>query len=161
MSRRRGPHPEAELRRINRAEWFKGRRQAAAGLPWEGLSSLAHRDGYNEERDRLARQEGRLPRYKHDCKGCLFLGRYKDIDLWWCKNPSMRTLDSLIGRYGHKGHEYYSSHPPGCFSHPVDEENGWYGAILRLAKQNKYIYDPETQGFKPKPPPRGWEEDLG
>jgi hypothetical protein len=50
------PHPDAEQRRIAHAEWFKGRREAAAGVLWRGLTSLHHRDGYEEERWRLYQQ---------------------------------------------------------------------------------------------------------
>lgn len=41
------------------------------------------------------------PQHIHDCNHCLFLGRYKEYDLYY-GHPT------IIARYGSEGSEYYS-----------------------------------------------------
>lgn len=53
----------------------------------------------------------------HDCDKCVFLGRLRDYDLYWCnrKEPDDTDLASMLARYGSDGPEYISSHPPDAF----------------------------------------------
>lgn len=104
------------------------------------------------------------PKYKHDCDECKFLGQYlsntaRVIDIYWCqrkgKDPTMLSLTSVIGRYGNRGEEYASSHPPKAFSaghlewmkenHP---EGNWYLTALELAEAAG-VYDPVSQNALP------------
>jgi hypothetical protein len=46
------------------------------------------------------------PQFVHDCKECVFLGRYKDnYDLYFCSKHGHITV---IGRFGNEGWEYSS-----------------------------------------------------
>lgn len=90
------------------------------------------------------------PRHTHDCEKCIFLGRSDDskegaqIDVYWCVSPSMRSLDSVIGRFGSDGPDYFSSHPPEAMSDPsgyLDIAKRWY--LFALAKATLLgIYKP-------------------
>lgn len=44
-------------------------------------------------------------RYPHDCSQCVFLGLYQEYDLYYCPQIGLPTV---LARYGHEGHEYYS-----------------------------------------------------
>jgi hypothetical protein len=43
------------------------------------------------------------PLFKHDCDKCVFLGVYKNHDLYYCN-----TEPTVIARYGDNGCEYFS-----------------------------------------------------
>ena len=45
------------------------------------------------------------PKYKHDCKSCIFLGNYNDHDLYYCLRDATHTV---IARYGDGPSEYHS-----------------------------------------------------
>ena len=47
------------------------------------------------------------PLFIHDCDRCIFLGTYKNEDLYFCVAGNM-GLDTVIARYGNKGYEYTS-----------------------------------------------------
>jgi hypothetical protein len=49
------------------------------------------------------------PRYIHDCDNCLFLGCYKEFDIYWCQGSSSFAGGSVIARYGSEGRKYSSS----------------------------------------------------
>ncbi len=69
------------------------------------------------------------PKYKHDCDGCHFLGRFSDFkigdvvdyDLYVCPNLETPSLTSLIARYGSEG-SHYSSSPVGVLLQFPDEQ---------------------------------------
>lgn len=48
------------------------------------------------------------PRYQHDCLKCKLEGKFGLYDVYTCPGKD-RDNDSLIARYGKKGHEYSSS----------------------------------------------------
>jgi hypothetical protein len=51
------------------------------------------------------------PRYTHDCKACVFLGRNDNFDTYWCPAEafSKETMGgSVVARYGNEGAEYAS-----------------------------------------------------
>lgn len=62
------------------------------------------------------------PVYVHNCNKCIFLGTVDSentkMDLYWCVSNTMRSLDSLIARYGNEGSNYASYHPPDAFAYP-------------------------------------------
>tara|TARA_R100001463_G_scaffold106247_2_gene160851 strand:- start:668 stop:997 length:330 start_codon:yes stop_codon:yes gene_type:complete len=41
-------------------------------------------------------------RYKHDCDNCVFLGRWKEFDLYYCP-AAESNRDNFIARYGTEG----------------------------------------------------------
>jgi hypothetical protein len=45
------------------------------------------------------------PIYTHDCKSCVFLGRHKCHDLYFCD----QTIPTVVARFGDEGSEYTSS----------------------------------------------------
>ena len=49
------------------------------------------------------------PRFTHDCDGCLFLGCYREHDVYFCPNCESFCGGSVILRYGDEGREYSSS----------------------------------------------------
>ena len=86
-----------------------------------------------------------LPRFEHDCKKCHFLGQYEKYDLYWCETPSeLKTLDSLLARYGNDGPEYLSSCPPGAFIGEPSNQS-WYVEILKRGEE-KGLYNPQVAG---------------
>ncbi|KKN39832.1 hypothetical protein LCGC14_0739440 [marine sediment metagenome] len=46
-----------------------------------------------------------IPKYKHDCKDCIFLGNYNNHDLYSCWSGSSPTV---VARYGNEGSDYHS-----------------------------------------------------
>jgi hypothetical protein len=46
------------------------------------------------------------PRFIHDCKSCLYLGRHEEYDMWFCPTCDEGTL---IARYDNEGGEYAST----------------------------------------------------
>ena len=50
-----------------------------------------------------------MPKFKHDCKNCRFLGTFFDHDVYICEQPEILG-SSIIARYGDAGPEY-ASHP--------------------------------------------------
>ena len=44
-------------------------------------------------------------RYQHDCKICVFLGNYRDHDLYYCPQGGLPTV---IARYSDAGPDYVS-----------------------------------------------------
>lgn len=46
------------------------------------------------------------PRFAHDCEKCIFLGQYKEYDLYFCKQGGCHP--TVIARYGNEGCEYCS-----------------------------------------------------
>jgi hypothetical protein len=47
-------------------------------------------------------------RYQHDCNNCIFLGHYKEYDLYYCPSDRGAIYSTVIARYGNEGHEYAS-----------------------------------------------------
>ena len=78
------------------------------------------------------------PKYKHDCDGCHFLGRFSDFkigdvvdyDLYVCPNLESPMLTSLIARYGSEG-SHYSSSPVGVLLQFSNEQ---------LSKVNREVW---------------------
>lgn len=50
--------------------------------------------------------EEEMPRYKHECKQCIFLGCKEQYDLYFCSVGV--EGETVIARYGNKGYEYLS-----------------------------------------------------
>lgn len=99
------------------------------------------------------------PRYEHDCERCVWLGRYKTYDFWWCPSSEGPTFASVIGRWSSDGPDYISMHPPGAFAHPL-KERAWYTEILRRA-QERGLYDPAVAGYKPSSEPLpDWAQEV-
>ena len=49
------------------------------------------------------------PRYEHDCSNCVYLGRWKEFDLY--HHPKIGESDeNYIARYGDKGPDYLSGY---------------------------------------------------
>jgi hypothetical protein len=46
-----------------------------------------------------------VPKFKHDCGECVFLGIHNDHDLYYCFQSSTPTV---IARYGSEGWDYKS-----------------------------------------------------
>lgn len=44
-----------------------------------------------------------IPKYKHNCDNCIFLGNYKEHDLYFCENEP-----TVIARYSSRGPDYTS-----------------------------------------------------
>lgn len=88
-------------------------------------------------------------KFIHDCQSCIFLAHFLDkdvtVDIYWCKNPGMSSLDSVLGRYGNRGEEYFSSNPLEAFSGAESYLNiasKWY--IFALLQANKLgLYSPQ------------------
>lgn len=92
------------------------------------------------------------PQYTHDCRQCIFLGRWRgvahswalkhgkaseeDYDLYVCLNPNHPNLDSWLCRYGNQGHEYLSSHPSAAFAQPYKQQP-WEAEIEKRIKERK------------------------
>jgi len=49
------------------------------------------------------------PKYKHDCRVCVFLGRYKEFDLYYCTQGG--KADTILARYSDEGPDYLSGMP--------------------------------------------------
>lgn len=90
------------------------------------------------------------PKYTQDCDRCVFLGQVqprndgdKIIDVYWCKSNTSPSLDSILGRYGDKGPEYASSHPPSGFAGPqtyLAHAERWYlFALVQAALRGLWI----------------------
>lgn len=47
-----------------------------------------------------------IPRYKHDCKACVYVGQYQEYDLYACPQYSLPTI---IARYSSEGSHYLSA----------------------------------------------------
>lgn len=43
------------------------------------------------------------PRFKHDCKLCVYLGEYEKYDLYYCEPGN-----NVISRFGNNGEDYNS-----------------------------------------------------
>ena len=69
-----------------------------------------------------------LPQYKHDCSACLFLGRYKNYDLYAHVHEH---LTELIARYSNDGPDY-SAEDVGIIS-----TNGRHSEAL-IAAESRY-----------------------
>ena len=52
--------------------------------------------------------EDETPQYTHDCDSCTFLGRFDDLDLYYCPQAGRPTV---IARCGNDGPEYTSGLP--------------------------------------------------
>jgi hypothetical protein len=46
------------------------------------------------------------PQYKHDCNRCVFLGRFKAVDLYFCNQGG--SIPTVIARYSSEGPDYTS-----------------------------------------------------
>jgi hypothetical protein len=53
------------------------------------------------------------PRYEHDCDGCMYLGNYEELDVYYCCGSDGISGGSVILRFGDEGWEYTSS-PVSC-----------------------------------------------
>lgn len=90
------------------------------------------------------------PKFAHDCERCVFLGRIDSeneseaIDIYWCKSPTIQSLDSVIGRYSCDSSDYYSSHPPEAFAGPEEyltRAGRWYlFALVQAARKGLYTF---------------------
>lgn len=88
------------------------------------------------------------PRYQHDCKKCVFLGRYGKLDIYWCDN-SYPNLSSVIARQSSRPDNYASTHPPMAFAGPVEYlqiADKWYHFALKRAKELNLFHS------------KGWDE---
>ena len=47
-----------------------------------------------------------MARYKHDCSDCVYLGKYRDCDLYFCAHGG--SIPTVVARYGNKGYDYIS-----------------------------------------------------
>lgn len=68
-------------------------------------------------------------------------------DLYYCVCKSMRSLDSILFRYGDEVSEYISSHPPEAFTSPKDfytNTRGLYKIALARAKGFGLYADPNN-----------------
>jgi len=92
------------------------------------------------------------PKFIHDCSQCIFLGssvsdrnKNMSVDVYWCKSSTMPSMDSVLGRYGNKGHEYFSSHPPEAMAGPEEYltiADKWYlFALIQATRKGLYKYD--------------------
>lgn len=55
------------------------------------------------------RKQNPLRRYIHDCEDCVFLGQYKDADLYVCiNNEDGNTIDTVIARFSSDAPDYIS-----------------------------------------------------
>jgi hypothetical protein len=50
-----------------------------------------------------------LPKFRHDCDRCTFLGHYAGHDVYTCAHAPGNPNKSLLARYGDDGPEYYSN----------------------------------------------------
>jgi len=48
---------------------------------------------------------GENPQWEHDCAACEFLGRWKEFDLYYCRQ---RGIPTVIARWSDEGQDYYS-----------------------------------------------------
>ena len=48
-----------------------------------------------------------MPKFKHDCPACIFLGEYKGDDLYFCPQRTLGT-PSLVIRHSDEGSDYSS-----------------------------------------------------
>lgn len=107
------------------------------------------RDGDSDDPVWVMRpSELETPRFTHDCDGCRWLGRFEQVDLWWCPSPSSKNLDSVIGRYGDASHEYAASHPPAAFADPAGYlrvAERWYHEALKRAEAMGLYTPPPTK----------------
>ena len=71
------------------------------------------------------------PKYTHDCDACIFLGRYKKLDLYACKGGSLGSF-TLLGRYGDDGPEYSSYSAFGADVELIKKFSDWYIVALYL-----------------------------
>ena len=62
-----------------------------------------------------------LPRYKHDCEDCIFLGHFEEYDLYYCPDDNP-VLTTVIARYGDIGDQYMSGLSSSCS--PLMEAKG-------------------------------------
>lgn len=46
-----------------------------------------------------------IPRYKHDCDKCVYLGQHENYDLYYCEQSGLPTV---ICRWGNNGCDYHS-----------------------------------------------------
>ena len=51
-----------------------------------------------------------MPKFQHDCRGCTFLGRFNDKDLYFCTQGST-WHHTVIARFGDDGPDYSSGLP--------------------------------------------------
>lgn len=42
------------------------------------------------------------PRYRHNCDGCIFLGRYRKRDLYYCPKSEPDVGGSFLARFGNE-----------------------------------------------------------
>ncbi len=49
-----------------------------------------------------------MPRYKHYCENCTYLGVSADYDLYFCTQGGMPGMETVVARYGDKGADYTS-----------------------------------------------------
>jgi hypothetical protein len=49
-----------------------------------------------------------IPRYKHDCKACQFIGCLQEFDIYACPQGGNPTI---VARFSSKGPDYFSGHP--------------------------------------------------
>jgi hypothetical protein len=61
-----------------------------------------------------------MPRYQHDCSSCKFLGKYREFDLYFCKQISIPTV---IARYSDDGPDYYSGIDIGLYHFKLRDGN--------------------------------------
>lgn len=47
-----------------------------------------------------------MPKFKHDCTSCVYLGHFEDHDLYYCPNDP-----TVIARFGDEGPDYGSGLP--------------------------------------------------
>jgi len=51
------------------------------------------------------------PRFTHDCKTCMYLGQYREFDVYWCPNSDWSDTfggGSAIARYSSEPSDYKS-----------------------------------------------------
>lgn len=80
-----------------------------------------------------------FPQFTHDCDKCVFLGEYtkageSSVDLYYCPDIHRPSLASFISRYGNRGSQYTSSHPPEAFADGC-MPSAWEKELIKRAKE--------------------------
>jgi hypothetical protein len=90
---------------------------------------------------------GNKPEWKHDCKGCKFLGQTigggRLVDCYVCSQGNLQ-MATLVARFGNDGPEYYSTDPN--FAHPSGHAELFAARAMWEESQN----DPDYPTKSPK-----------
>lgn len=123
------------MRKCNLVEWYRQMEERGIDpkFPIGPVEQVVSKCDLLWKREEILLQLHLMPRYKHDCESCVYLGQHNEYDIYFCEQP-MVNRPTVIARWSDEGRDYLSGMPTRPFlwkypDHPRTE--AWKRARCR------------------------------